>query len=107
MKILHFFFFSKTQNFTTEENTELLETKLVDIMEDFHLDDNNVYSIVKEKEENSLILVSAQRIQSMIQNQTKLSSKVCIQNQIVNFVSLFGFFLGNWRNKSFFSSNGS
>lgn len=41
------------------ENTDLLETKLVDILDEFQLPDNKTLSIVKEEEENSLILVTA------------------------------------------------
>ena len=41
------------------ENTDLLETKLVDILDEFQLPDDKILSIVKEEEENSLILVTA------------------------------------------------
>ena len=41
------------------ENTDLLETKLVDILDEFQLPDDKTLSIVKEEEENSLILVTA------------------------------------------------
>ena len=59
IKLFDLSLFSKLKNFTTEENTELLETKLVDIMEDISLMNNKSLTIEKVKEENSLILVTA------------------------------------------------
>ena len=47
------------KSFLTEENTEFLETKLVDILDEFQLSDNRSLTIVKEKQENSLILVTS------------------------------------------------
>ena len=58
------------QNFTTEENTELLETKLVDIMEDFSVTYNKTLTIEKVKEENSLILVTAKEHQPLSDSTT-------------------------------------
>ena len=46
------------QSFTTDEHEELLGTKLVDIMEDFTLSGNKTLTIVKEEEDNSLLLVT-------------------------------------------------
>ena len=57
------------------ENTDLLETKLVDILDEFQLPDDKTLSIVKEKEDNSLVLVTAKSKQSVIKlktNQKKL-----------------------------------
>ena len=48
----------KLKHVTTEENVNLLETKLVDILEDFEIEDNTTFNIVKKKEESSLIFVT-------------------------------------------------
>ena len=61
------------QNFTTEENTELLETKLVDIMEDFSVTYNKTLTIEKVKEENSMILVTAKNHQPLNDSSTNES----------------------------------
>ena len=60
------------ENLTTNVNIELLETKLVDIMEDFEVTDSTALSIVKEAEENSLILVKAQSNQQTHQTKSKV-----------------------------------
>ena len=44
--------------FTTDEDESLIETKLVDILEDFQLESNTTLEIVKQKEEGSLTLVN-------------------------------------------------
>ena len=60
------------ENRTTNANTELLETKLVDIMEDFEVTDSTALSIVKEAEENSLILVTSQSNQQSHETKSKV-----------------------------------
>ena len=52
------------ENFTTKENTELWETKLVDIMEDFELDGNSTLNIEEENNDKSLILVNTKQKES-------------------------------------------
>ena len=59
------------QSFITEENKELLETKLVDIMEDFSLKDNKALTIEQIKEENSLILVTSKSLQPVSEASSK------------------------------------
>ena len=61
------------ENLTTNVNIELLETKLVDIMEDFEVTDSTALSIIKEAEENSLILVTAQSNQQTHKTKSKVS----------------------------------
>ena len=51
------------KSFLTEENAELLETKLVDILDEFQLSNNKSLTIVKEKQEKSLILVTSKTAQ--------------------------------------------
>ena len=41
-------YFRLNKRYLTEENREKLETKLVDIVEDFPLEENNVFKIVEE-----------------------------------------------------------
>ena len=60
------------QSFTTDENAELLETKLVDIMEDFSVTNNKTLTIEEVKEENSLILVTANTNNDSSTNESKL-----------------------------------
>ena len=60
------------ENLTTNVNIELLETKLVDIMEDFEVTDSTALSIIKESEENSLILVTAQSNQQSHKTKSKV-----------------------------------
>ena len=52
--------FRSETNVLTAERTDLLETKLVDILEDFKLDQNKKVTIKKEGENGSLILVKAE-----------------------------------------------
>ena len=64
------------QSFTTDEHEELLGTKLVDIMEDFTLSGNKALTIVKEKEDDSLLLVTTkchnQTLHKSSTNETQL-----------------------------------
>ena len=64
------------ENLTTSANIDLLETKLVDIMEDFEVTDSTALSIVKEAEENSLILVTAQSNQKSHETKSKVLKNI-------------------------------
>ena len=53
-------------NFTTEENIQLLETKLVDIVQDFELNSNNTLMVEEERKDGSLVLVNIRHKETLI-----------------------------------------
>ena len=66
------------KSFLTEENAEFLETKLVDILDEFQLSDSKTLTIVKENEENSLILVTSKKNHTAVQGLSDLTRCVLI-----------------------------
>ena len=76
------------ESFTTEENTELLETKLVDIMEDFSVTNNKTLTIEKVKEENSMILVTAKNHKPL--NDSSIKTETQLPNWTVSPYDLGG-----------------
>ena len=74
-------------NFTTEENPQLLETKLVEIMEDFELDGNNTLKVVEESTDGSLILVTTKHKEP---DNEALNTKIKLPNWNVSPFDLGG-----------------
>ena len=98
------------QSFTTEENAKLLETKLVDIMEDFELKDSKTVTIDLESEankivmeENSLTLVTSKTHQPAIQVSTNDAK---LPNWVVSPYDLGGH-SPYYRSQKIFSSSSS
>ena len=54
-------YFRLNKRYLTEENREKLETKLVDIVEDFSLEDNKVFKIVEWNENACPILLKVEK----------------------------------------------
>ena len=60
------------QSFITDENPDLLETKLVDILKDFQVNDSKTLRIEEEQADDSLILVTTKNHEAVKEDATNL-----------------------------------
>ena len=60
------------QSFITDENPDLLETKLVDILKDFQINDSKTLRIEEEQADDSLILVKTKNQEAVKEDATNL-----------------------------------
>ena len=60
------------KSFITDENPDLLETKLVDILKDFKINDSKTLRIEEEQADDSLILVKTKNQEAVKEDATNL-----------------------------------